>query len=322
VPTHERADLLPRLVNALAEQTEQRFELVIVDDGSTDHTWATLQELEPSFRLVPIRLEANGGPAAARNVGWRAAHGALVAFTDDDCVPSPDWLAALVEGLDTADIVQGRTALDEMQQRGRGPFSRTVVVDRLNWQFETCNIAYRRSALERVGGFDERFRYARPTARRRAPVFGEDTDLAWRAIEQGAASTFAPRAVVTHDISGSSFGERLLEVIRAEGLPKLLRRHPQLRQKMYWRWFFLPYHPPAILAAIGSVVALLPGRSARARLAGVLLVVPYIDNRMFRWPIWTLRRKLVVFLPMALAADLTEVAVLIRASLRERTLLL
>src|SRR5204862_5945534 len=100
------------------------FELIIVDDGASDDTWQTLQRLASSapLTLLPLRHPANRGPAAARNLGWRSAKGPIVAFTDDDCVPQPGWLAALVAGMAEADIVQGRTVLDEVQARTRGPF--------------------------------------------------------------------------------------------------------------------------------------------------------------------------------------------------------
>src|SRR5205085_6868290 len=106
----------------------------------------------------------------ARNAGWRAARAPIVAFTDDDCVPQPGWLAALASGMTDADVVQGRTVLDEAQRRG--PFSPHVEVGGPSWIFQTCNIAYRRSILEAIGGFDERFRYAGRRPRR--PVYCED----------------------------------------------------------------------------------------------------------------------------------------------------
>src|SRR5437868_8068594 len=88
VATHGRAHLLPRLVAALeAQRDAPPFELIIVDDGSADDTWAILTHLSrrSSVNLRPIRLLRNRGPATARNIGWRSSSAEFVAFTDDDC---------------------------------------------------------------------------------------------------------------------------------------------------------------------------------------------------------------------------------------------
>jgi len=324
VATHDRAKLLPRFVDAMAEQIEQRFELVIVDDGSTDDTAIVLKTLaaEATFPVVPIVLPENRGPAKARNDGWRAAQAPLVAFTDDDCVPEPGWLAALGRGLERADIVQGRTIPNPAQLATAGPFSRIVAVDEPNWRFETCNVAYRRDVLVKVGGFDESFAYASIRRGRRGPIFGEDVDLAWRARELGASTAFERDAVVLHDVPRSRFRARLREARRTEGMPRLLRRHSELRQHLHWRWFYLSTHPPALLAAAGLCLSLRRRASPATRVAGILMWMPYADSRTHRVPLWTRRRSQLVLLPVALVADLYEIGVLSRASLRERCLLL
>src|SRR2546430_13920788 len=97
VATHQRAHLLPRLIKALEDQeAAPAFEVIVVDDSSTDGTWDVLVGLASSstVRLRPLQTLRNSGPAAARNLGWRSAAGRVVAFTDDDCVPRPGWLAA------------------------------------------------------------------------------------------------------------------------------------------------------------------------------------------------------------------------------------
>src|SRR3954452_12468363 len=96
VATRNRADRLPRLVRALeAQEGAPPFELVVIDDASTDATSTVLAQLaaSSSMRIVAHRLVDQRGPAAARNAGWRSARGELVAFTDDDCEPQPGWLA-------------------------------------------------------------------------------------------------------------------------------------------------------------------------------------------------------------------------------------
>src|SRR5687768_10205396 len=88
VSSFQRAAKLERLLRALeAQDIAVPFEVVIVDNGSTDDTWETLQRWRDTTPLVlrPVRIEVNRGPSGGRNAGWREARGALVAFTDDDC---------------------------------------------------------------------------------------------------------------------------------------------------------------------------------------------------------------------------------------------
>src|SRR5438093_3348882 len=105
VPTHSRRRWLNRCLGALVRQNLEpdAYEVIIVNDGADDGTRMLVQGWGdrarhrggPAFRYLPIRSAR--GPAAARNVGWRAARGEIVAFTDDDCVPAADWLARGLE---------------------------------------------------------------------------------------------------------------------------------------------------------------------------------------------------------------------------------
>jgi GT2 family glycosyltransferase len=191
VATRDRAARLAELLESLRGQTlaRERFEVIVVDDGSRDGTAALLASAD-DVRVVTRAVGA--GPAAARNEGWRVARASLVAFTDDDCVATPGWLEALVGAClaRPGAIVQGRTAPREDERDRLGPFSRSLWVDGGPY-YQTCNIAYPRELLERLGGFDaDAF-----------PFVGEDTDLAWRAIESGASVAYEPSAVVHHAVA-------------------------------------------------------------------------------------------------------------------------
>jgi GT2 family glycosyltransferase len=312
VSTFNRSHLLPRLVAALeAQQDALPFEVVVVDDASTDDTATVLDDIASTTKLalIAVHRPTNGGPGVARDGGWRAASAPRIAFTDDDCVPEPRWLAEICRGLDTADIVQGRTRPNPEQVRNLGPFSRTLEVTEMNGFFQTCNVGYRREWLQRVDGFDPRFEHS-----------CEDADLARRMIDAGARPVFAADAVVRHDIRPSSALRQLRDAPRWQDVPLVIQAHPDLRAKLHARYFWKRSHPVAIAAALGLLAAAVPGRP-RARVSGALLALPYIRHRLYdgALPNTGRRRRRLGLVPAALAVDVAEVAVLAAASLRRRT---
>jgi glycosyltransferase involved in cell wall biosynthesis len=323
VPTHNRRALLERLVRALDTQQEvASYEVVVVDDGSTDGTKDELERLSKRSRssLVAVRLDANRGPAAARNAGWRRAQAPLVAFTDDDCTPQPGWLAALLRALGGADVVQGRTLPDPDQMARRNAFSHSVVVE-AEWGFyEACNIAYRRTVLEQLGGFDEGFRQERRD-HTSGPIFGEDTDLAWRAKRAGARIVFDPDALVLHDVRRQTYIEHLRQMRRREGVVRMVKRNPEIREICHYRVFWRPAHPSALWAGFGLLTAATAKRRPWRLLAGAALCAPYVRYRTAVHPTG-LPSKRPVTIPLMLLSDLVEMAVLATASLRYRTLVL
>jgi GT2 family glycosyltransferase len=320
VATYQRPDRLAGLIAALeAQDTTLAFEVVIVDDGSTDEAWARLVRLveASSTAVQAIRQRPNQGPAVARNLGWRTARASRIAFTDDDCLPTPGWLEALHNRLSQADLVQGRTLPNPDHADRWGPFSRSVTAIEEDF-YATCNVGYRRAVLEKVGGFEELFgRYA-----------GEDTDLACRARSAGFRGMFETAALVHHEVRPSDYRDYLRDKRRWEGIGLVVARHPELRPLLPMRWFWRPAHPPALAAAAGcALVAATMGASGKRRLAAavsaVALGAPYVRYRTKVDPLPGIgpRRRLGL-LPAALLADLIEVAVMVRASARYRTLVL
>jgi GT2 family glycosyltransferase len=271
--------------------------------------------------VSPIRLERNSGPATARNRGWRAARAALIAFTDDDCAADPAWVARMARALERAEVVQGRTVPDQLQRRGSGRFMYTikVEVEQEVGYYECCNMGYRREVLEALDGFDESFRYTAGTPKSVGPIYGEDVDLAWRAKGRGFDIAFAADAIVYHEVRYLGFADYLLDMRRREGIPLAIRRNPELRERCYHHWFWVRSHPRALVA--GGGLALMTRRGVVPKLAGAALTIPYIRFRTRFVPVGE-RSEWPVTIPLALIADLVEVAVLAVGSIKHRTLVL
>ncbi len=306
VATKDRCDQLAVLLDALDAQTLDResFEVIVVDDGSSDASYDLA--LERADRVV--RNGVSLGPAGARQEGWPLASAELVAFTDDDCRPEPDWLERGVEAHKRypRSIVQGKTRPDVLSDIDlRTPLARSIRVDHLGPFFETCNVFYPKALLEEIGGFD-------PTI----ATAGEDADLAMRALARGCGAVFAEGAVVNHSIEVHSFSRAMRGTRRWASLVPLVARHRKLRQAFPWRGLiWRESHWRLILASTGLLLWRLTGRRAF-----LLWVVPYITLRNGWYPDGLLRTLL--SLPKTLPVDAAEIAVLAKASARERRLLL
>ncbi|MEX2393806.1 MAG: glycosyltransferase [Actinomycetota bacterium] len=311
VSTYNRARLLPRLLDALSKQSlpYDHFEVVVVDDCSPDDTPTVLQELEHhvSFALRVIRLEQNAGPAKGRNVAWGACHGDVIAFTDDDCQPTERWLENGLRAIDKPGIcvVVGKTAPNPDQLSNLGAFSRTLWVNNARF-FQTCNTFYRRADLEAVGGLDETF----------PSPGGEDTDLGWRVCALRGEAAFSEGALVYHDVRPSDFRATVRETLRWDGVPHVIAKHgSRARHVLFRRLFWKRTHPRLIFAVAGMILA-------RIHPIALVLCVPWIALRMIRRPgleRWPTR---IGALPGLFVIDLLEIFVMVRGSVRHKTIVL
>lgn len=259
VAVKDRREQMLRCLDALLGQDYAGYELLILDNGSTDGTAEAVRD-RPGRRGVPVRVEVVPGPLGRlRNRAIELARGELLAFTDSDCIPTPGWLAAAVAPFDAdpgLGIVQGRTV--PQQARTRERWVVTQDIPQLSKRYECCNIAYRRAALLESPGFDEHGN------------FGEDTAGAYGVLRGGWTAAFAPDAVVHHDVTRPGFGWWLRRARLYGTLARVVRDYPEIRQELlYRRWFLRPRTPKFLAALAGLALA------SRLRWA-VVLAAPYL----------------------------------------------
>ncbi len=192
VCSYNGAATLRGCLEALQKVDYPDFEVILVDDGSKDST----QSIVAEFPLVKNILQPNRGLSVARNVGMQAATGEIIAYTDSDCMPDSDWLYFLVSTLlHSSYAAVGGPNLNPPAQ---GPIPAAVAAcpgapthvllsDTEAEHIPGCNMAYWKSVLEEIGGFDPEFRTA-----------GDDVDLCWRLMQAGHRVGFSPSALVWH----------------------------------------------------------------------------------------------------------------------------
>lgn len=191
---YNRPDQVVRCLASLLALTFQGFEIVVVDDGSTDSTPRQLEayrRAHPEAALTVVRNPVNLGVSGARNAGIAAARGEFVAFTDSDCTVEPGWLGALLAGFADPEVAAVGGAVEDAPPRtwaerayvgscriGQGSLQGRALVGN--------NMAFRRAIVARHG-FDPALSY-----------YCDDDDLARRLAAMGHRTAFAPGAVVHH----------------------------------------------------------------------------------------------------------------------------
>jgi hypothetical protein len=312
VASHGRDLRLRWLLNALEEQTLPRggWEVVVVHDYDSataerviDHHALTEAGLLRHIAIAP----GSGSPARQRNMGWRAARGELIAFTDDDCRPEPDWLERLVAVArrEPGAVVQGTTRPDPLEYHvGAAAHVRSLLVDPVGPYAQCSNILYPRSLLEGLDGFDER------------AIAGEDVDLSLRARAAGRAIVGAADAVVNHAVEAHTLPGIMRQNVKWQYLAYVVKRHPEFRREMALGIFWDEEHLWSAAALLGLV-------GARLHPVALALVGPYvIRGARRRGPG---RRALALALsqlPGQAVRQMAEVVVLAGASIRHRTVVL
>ena len=193
IPTFNGAARIRKCVEALLPQTAAiNAEILVVDDGSSDNTG----DVVSSYSGVRLISQANAGPAAARNRGALEAKGTIILFTDDDCVPTSDWLAAMIKPFEDPNVVGVKGAYRTRQKSLVARFVQADYEDRYRLMatlpeidfVDTYAAAFRRDRFLEMNGYDTTF----PVA------CAEDIELSYRMSERGWKMKFVPTAIVYH----------------------------------------------------------------------------------------------------------------------------
>ncbi|HEY74576.1 MAG TPA: glycosyltransferase family 2 protein [Thermoflexia bacterium] len=273
IPNWNGAHHLPTCLESLRRQTFRDFEVIVVDNGSTDGSLDLLARDFPEVRVLP--LGENRGFAGACNAGIRAARGEFVVLLNNDTEADPHWLEEIVAAFERhpeAGMVASKMLLFDQRDtfHTAGDFYRVdgIPGNRGVWEkdvgqydaeehvFSACggSAAYRREMLDRIGLFDEDFFFS-----------CEDVDLAWRAQLAGYRCVYAPRAVVYHKLSATGGGTTASFYDGRNFIYLLVKDYPGDLWRAHWR---------AILKAqfriAWEAMRAWRGAAARARLRGML----------------------------------------------------
>ena len=240
IPTYNRPERLQGCLEGFTRLDHPSWELIVVNDGGATSFSAIDEALRARLPLRTIDAP-HAGPAAARNAGARLASGEFLAFTDDDCIPEPDWLQALERGF-------AEQRCDALGGSALNPYPESVpavtwelYLDFLREYFQDAsgnglmlpsnNVAFRREVFWSVNGFDESFPLAA----------AEDVDLAYRIVQAGHKQRYYDPAQVWHHHRSTARGYLRQQFRYGRGTFDLERRSytvqgkPRKIGEFYWR---------------------------------------------------------------------------------------
>jgi len=226
VPAYNAVSTLDGCLNALLNQSisKERYEVIVVDDGSTDRT-------ADQVKNYPVRYlyQKNRGPATARNAGVKEAIGHIVLFTDSDCVPDARWIREMVRPFDDKEVAAVKGAYRTRQKSLTARFSQMEFEERFAMlkkagiidMVDTYSAGFRKEIFLKMGGFDISF----PAAN------NEDTEFSYRMSKLGYRMVFNPDAIVYH-----------------LNHPDTIRRYARLKfWRGYWRMVVYKRFPDKML---------------------------------------------------------------------------
>lgn len=279
VPVYNGAGTIERCLNALAVQTlpPERYEVVVVNDGSTDATVQVIEQWSLAHPQVQLSLvsQPNAGPAAARNHGVAESRAPLLLFTDADCAPAPNWIEQLCNALRGPDQPVGvMGAYQSTQVEPAARFAQYEFEERYAHMasfshvdlIATYSAGFQRTKFIEIGGFDTGF----PEAN------NEDVELSYRLSRAAGRMNFVPTALVdhSHDCSWLAYGRTKFR--RGFWRMQVYRRYPEKAiQDSYTPQLLKLQIALAGLLALGTLLALLM-RSMR----WLWLAVPFLVSTL------------------------------------------
>ncbi len=222
IPAFNSEETIGKCLNSVLRQKEPgSFEVIVVDDGSTDKT----AEIVKKFRKVRLIQQKNSGPATARNNGVKQARGDVIVFTDDDCIAEQGWLKEMLTPFKDKSVSGVQGAYASMQKEFMARFSQMEIEYRYEKMKKqkfidfigSYSAAYRKKDFLEVNGFDSRFKIAS----------GEDPDFSFKLAEKGKKLVFNPKAVVFHKHPVSPAGYFRTKFFRAFWRVRLYKKHSE-----------------------------------------------------------------------------------------------
>ena len=302
IPTYNGQDTLSECLAAISQQTHADFEVIIVDDGSTDTTAALVKEFTKKDKRFKLIQQQNAGPARARNQGARAAQNPILVFIDDDCTADTHWLAEMLKPFSNKEIVgvQGRYKTKQKELAAR--FGQIEIDHRYSIMARKEYIdfigsyaaAYSKKVFLEAGGFDETFRI--PS--------GEDPELSYRLAEQGHKMVFNPGAIVYHYHPASLYAYLRTKFYRAFWRVRMYKKHTNKIVKDSYTpqglKFQMLFFYAGIIGILGSIIfpPLLFWGSV-GWFGVIVLSLPFSVWALFRDPTVGLLSPIIIFLRTA-----------------------
>ncbi|MFA6106974.1 MAG: glycosyltransferase family 2 protein [Patescibacteria group bacterium] len=280
VCTYNRPDYLKRCIASLLEINFPKYEIIIVNDGSTDDTKNFLDNLK-NERIKVVHHQYNRGLSASRNAGIKHTNFDIIAFTDDDCEVDKNWLTELLKGFtsESTGFVIGQTFYISKNYKGYFP---ERLVSNLNAKWPMgCNIAYRKKVFITCGDFDNFF----------FKYNNEDSEMAIRAVSKGFSFDRTPIAIVYHQAMDWTTKSILRSARNASVWPILKEKYPN---------HYLLFGPPVKFNLIVNMEDYLYLLTAPIFIP--LLFIRYVIHggkklKIFftKWPIYLILRRYYIY---------------------------
>ncbi|MBU1006040.1 MAG: glycosyltransferase [Candidatus Omnitrophica bacterium] len=222
IPTYNKKSLLLKTLKCLERQTlpKNLYEILIIDDGSTDGTDGQIKKYAGENKNVKYFKKPHSGPGDSRNLGLKHARGEIIAFTDDDCVVPGKWLTNIRNSFLKNQGIAGIEGKTLTFFRHISPLTHQVINTYSHGIFPTCNMAYKKDILKKIGGFDKIFKHPHD----------EDIDLAWNALKYGEI-IFDEAVIIIHPAYRRGILKKLLWTCHFKYEFTLYNRHKELYKK-------------------------------------------------------------------------------------------